>query len=733
MRIAALIRRRLLPAFGIAGLFVLVAHPAALAASDVFSNVGPASQVPGGSLMNAYPLSHYALDIHFKAVEAGVFDGVDVSGLAPTIAWFLASLLWELTAFVAKTTITLFTFAFSLDLIGSQRSGGAGALAPVSEAVRSMYRTVFGGPWLSAAVVLTGIWAMWQALVRRRYTETAGALGMSLVFLVVALAFVTQPERTIGQASKWTNDLSGAFLSLSSEGGVGNRERAKREAADQLFALLVYDPWVVLQFGGLEHCVKTNTDSDDPVAVPVRPLSSNPAHDAALARRLGQVEQISADGKTCVNNRNKYANRFLAHPPGSDERDDHYDALREGDTGKAPESDRDGYRLSTVDKPAADAMGKGGQYQRLLMAIVVFAGELGAFVLLGSLSVAVVLVQVLVLLLLAFAPVALVAGVIPGRGHDFFKSWLARLGAFLARKAIYSLILAVLLAVASAVGDATSNLGWLMAFGLQGAFFWTVFLFRRQLVGQATHVLTGRPATDAASGTLRLASVAAAAHMATRIASRARGPRRHSGADGGRVSQPAVSPPAPDPATRPAEAAAVRDRDDSQRQPDTPPAAPPTADAPDFPGGPDPDERPRGADRTGVDEPPATAADLDREIDQPPRRDPANPTDSPTSDPNQQTTAPAIPPVRDTARQPAATPPRDDPAGEQDRKAESPLARDLRDDADRLATATRAETPAADPQAPPVEQPAPRTPLLNRPPNRSDAPPHRRDDGGEES
>ena len=92
-------------------------------------------------------------------------------------------------------------------------------------------------------------------------------------------------------------------------------------------------------------------------------------------------------------------------------------------------------------------MEEGGQYQRLLIALVVFVGELGAFVLLGALSVGVILAQVLLLLLLAFAPVALVAAAIPGRGHDFFKGWLEKLAGYLLRKAAYSLILAILLAV----------------------------------------------------------------------------------------------------------------------------------------------------------------------------------------------------------------------------------------------------------------------------------------------
>lgn len=507
--------RRTLVVIGGASAVVLLARPTAIG-GDLLSNVGPASQLQDGALMDAHPLGHYVLDHHFSAVKAGVLSGVDVSGIPPTIAWFLANTLWQLTAFIAHALITLFTFAFSLDLVGgSGATGGANALEPVSRAVRSIYQRTFGEPWLIVAVLIAGLWAIYNALVRRRYVETAGSLAVSVVYVVIALAFVTQPERTIGTASQWSNAMSGAFLSLTTNGSVSDQGRAKQGAADQLFALLVYEPWTVLQFGGREHCVRS-TGGDSPQSVPVRPLSTDPTRDGTLSRRLQRTDGVQADGKTCVSNRNKHAPRFLRFSSGSDERDKLYDALKDGDKGKLADGDpkRDAaYRLGPADKPAAEAMGKGGQYERLLVAIVIFAGELGIFLLLGALSVSVILAQVLVLLLLAFAPVALVVGVMPGRGHAFFLGWLSRLAGFLLRKAIYSLILAVLLAVGAAINDATSNLGWLMAFGLQGAFFWAVFLFRRQLTGQLSLATTGTTSTEG-SQTLRLATLYAAARTA---------------------------------------------------------------------------------------------------------------------------------------------------------------------------------------------------------------------------
>jgi TrbL/VirB6 plasmid conjugal transfer protein len=491
----------------------LLAAPAL--AGDVYGNIGPAPQLPAGSLINRYPLGNYQLDQFFPAISVGLLSGVDVSGVAPMIAYFIAQIIWLITAFLANAVITLFAFAFNLDLVNGNGTPGSGALTPVSGAIHNLYASTFGAPWLIVAIVLAGCWAMWKALVQRRYTETAGALALSLIYCVLAIGIVTQPENTIGPASKLSNQLSSALLSLTSTGSIGSEAHAKTGASNQLFSLLILNPWTVLEFGGIEHCVTTTTNGKTR-SVPVRPLSSNPAQDTQLAARLETGTEVHTEGKTCINDREKYAAHFLAYPYQSSDRDAEHEALEHGSDEDLPETDpakhNGSYPLGKADEPAAEAMGKGGQYQRLLLAIVILAGEIGAFLLLGALALGVILAQILLLLLLAFAPVALIIAVFPGRGHDFFRAWLTKLASFLARKVLYSLILAVLLAVCQAVEDATSNLGWLLSFALQAAFLWAVFLQRHRLASDLLAATTG--SRDGSDGTSRLQTL----YYTTRLA-----------------------------------------------------------------------------------------------------------------------------------------------------------------------------------------------------------------------
>ena len=462
-------RRRLALVWSATLALVLLAGPAAVGkyrGSDLLGNVGPESPA-GGGLVDRYPLSAYSLDYH---VDVGV---TDPEGVPPMIAQWAASQLWNATSFLVKCVIDLFTWAFSLDLLG----GADGALGPISEAITNLYENVIGEAWMVAAIVIAGIWGIWKALVQRRYTETAGALTLSVLFVVIALFFVYQPQRTVGEASKWTNTLSLAFLSGANRGSLDDPQDAKRQVADHLFETLIYRPWVVLEFGGLSHCVDTDRLDEDGFPAPVSPHA--PARDVCRDHVTRGRDGYGG-----------YAPRFLRQQPGSDERKAEYDALR---TGELPTFDPQfvGYRVDKADAPAVDIQQAGGAFQRLTFAVVVFIGALGAVVLLGTLSLAVVLAQVVALVLLGFAPVALVVGIFPGAGHDVFRAWLSKLATAVFIKALYSLVIALVVAVSAALTAATGSLGFLFAFGLQTLFFWALFVYRKQITGRLVSATTG--------------------------------------------------------------------------------------------------------------------------------------------------------------------------------------------------------------------------------------------------
>ena len=93
--------------------------------------------------------------------------------------------------------------------------------------------------------------------------------------------------------------------------------------------------------------------------------------------------------------------------------------------------------------------------------------------------------------MLGFAPVALVIGIFPGAGHHFFRNWLGKLGAAIFIKALYLLVIAIVVAISAALTSSTTSLGFLFAFGLQAVFFWAIFLYRKQITARLVAATTG--------------------------------------------------------------------------------------------------------------------------------------------------------------------------------------------------------------------------------------------------
>jgi hypothetical protein len=156
-----------------------------------------------------------------------------------------------------------------------------------------------------------------------------------------------------------------------------------------------------------------------------------------------------------------------------------YEALKNGESNPT----WPGWRIDKADAPGVDIQQADGALQRLGFAAFIGLMSIGAIALLAMLAIAGLLAQVIALVLLAFAPVALLAGLIPGWGHKMFRAWLSKLGIALFIKAVYSLLLAVLVGVSLALDAAVGASSFVIVYGVQGAFFWVAFLKRKWLAG----------------------------------------------------------------------------------------------------------------------------------------------------------------------------------------------------------------------------------------------------------
>lgn len=315
------------------------------------------------------------------------------TSLIQAIPHVLAEIVWGLALYLLWLALLIFSWAFDVDLM----NGPGGALGPVGQTVDGIYSSL-GGSFLVAAVLVAGLWALFRGVAQRRYAQTVGGLGLSVLCVAGALWAITDPQATVGQLASWSQDGSAGFLSLTQEAAPevasegpgaplpGSSSAGTRGAADTIFNVGVVEPTEVLN-----------------------------------GEELVKVEN---------------------------------------------------------------------GLQRLGLSALAAIGTLGIALFVGFFALAVVLLQAVALLIFAFAPAALIAAVVPGRGHDVFATWAKRLGGALLLKALLSLMFGIVLAIGAAVlvagkagGGGAGGMGWLTGFFLYAAFFWTVLVFYSRIFG----------------------------------------------------------------------------------------------------------------------------------------------------------------------------------------------------------------------------------------------------------
>jgi hypothetical protein len=458
--------------------------------SDPFVNIGPTQGLQG--LAARYPLSNYGLDYH---VDFGV---TNPGGIVPELRQSFAQQGWDLICNGLNLIIEVFTWAFNLQLI----TGPHGALPAIAAAVQQFEGQVVAQGWLYFAVICAGVWGMWRALVQRRAGEVFAAFALSLACTVACIVIISNPTYIIGGAVKFANGVSTSFL--NGFGAVGKKgDDPSTSITDHVFDIMIYKPWVVLEFGGLEHCVDTHLPSPQDDSYPLSVAPGNPFADVC---RSSTTQDTNGYGG--------YAKFFLRQAPGTDARDEEYDALRRGEVPDDPKyaAQFRGRKIDKNDSAAVDIQQAGGALSRVRVVFLVGLGAIALMLLFGRLSVTVIIAQVVALALFGLAPIVLVAGIFP-RGIDLVKWWATRLATALFIKIFYAIVIAVLMGVSAALLVSTQWAGFEVAFIIQTLFFWTVYLKRKLIVNELAKAAHGR---SAGLGTGSAAITAAGMYAAMR-------------------------------------------------------------------------------------------------------------------------------------------------------------------------------------------------------------------------
>ena len=250
-------RKQILSAFLVCmlltGLFLSAANMEVSAASGLVDET-----IDAGNLYSQYRWDNYQIDFYvdtswdwlpwnwmdridnkISSVFYGISDGI----------WLISVLLSSGTGYIVQQT-------YSLDFIGDMTDDigkNIQILAGMNTGSKKFNADGFYTWLLLFIVLIVGGYMAYAGLIKRKTTEAVSAAVNMLVIFLLTAAFIAYAPQYIKNINDFSADLSNGVLELGAKLVMpGNDEmgvKATDKIRNNLFAIQVYKPWLLLQFG----------------------------------------------------------------------------------------------------------------------------------------------------------------------------------------------------------------------------------------------------------------------------------------------------------------------------------------------------------------------------------------------------------------------------------------------------------------------------------------------------
>ena len=179
------------------------------------------------------------IDNKISSVFYGISDGI----------WLISVLLSSGTGYIVQQT-------YSLDFIGDMADDigkNIQILAGMNTGSKKFNADGFYSWLLLFIVLIVGGYMAYAGLIKRKTTEAVSAAVNMLVIFLLTAAFIAYAPQYIKNINDFSADLSNGVLELGAKLVMpGNDEmgvKATDKIRNNLFAIQVYKPWLLLQFG----------------------------------------------------------------------------------------------------------------------------------------------------------------------------------------------------------------------------------------------------------------------------------------------------------------------------------------------------------------------------------------------------------------------------------------------------------------------------------------------------
>lgn len=490
-------------------------------------------------MTQATPLEWYGAYLPFTS--SYTTDGMEKNlkpercgNVAGPLSTVLPSMIFGIASAITTLILLIYTWATDPTLLDSLMKpidcivAGKDSVTPGAGGCQSdgLVNVLFLN-YLTPVLGLGALWALWQVIVKRRNSQAMmGALWM-VVACALSWVFLVQPTLIATSANGFISGLNnslmtsiGSVTNVGSDGKAGksgnichldaqpviptlhsdgeqyytNKYTAPREAACVIWKNFIYESWKYGQYGDAVAIDKvTINDGEDREAVPIREgVQKKFGHlDPALVNSLafaqmdatitdhdevidsqtcgpglgppGDGKPVSVGGRTHLQPQD--GTDGCVYQPLMDY--DRFVALRK-------QVDQDVRMASMAPTWAGDMIGQ--RYAASTTAVA--SAALGGIVII-ILSFLNVIYQIGMMLLIAVAPLVLLAGLHPGFGKRLTLRWMEALLSTMVKRVVLAFLLALLVSLYGVINQ--MPLGWLTKVLLIAALGIGIMLYRKQL------------------------------------------------------------------------------------------------------------------------------------------------------------------------------------------------------------------------------------------------------------
>lgn len=205
---------------------------------------------------NAHPNHHYKLDTYIDT-DGDWMPWNWGEGASNQLFIALSEIInasWMINVTVSSFTMMMVQEAFQLDFVSDVIDQVAAAIQNIAGFGPSGFMGTGIWPLLIIFMIsIVGAWATYVGMIKRELNRAWGGLISSLVIFVFSLGFFSNADEVLSGVNKWSSDLQSDILAVSASivnpGASYTKEEGIATIRNQMFDLMIYKPYQLLQYG----------------------------------------------------------------------------------------------------------------------------------------------------------------------------------------------------------------------------------------------------------------------------------------------------------------------------------------------------------------------------------------------------------------------------------------------------------------------------------------------------